>query len=113
MRPPGPSGHAPLMMGRQVAASAHEAKRGLPRQPGKPGRRIGFESEESLLGADDHVASVWRILNARDDMSRLAGWLGHRRGGRMRAGSRGGTLGLLRLLDGSRRTGRRLRVLLE
>src|SRR6266702_671666 len=89
MRPPGPTGDAPLMMRREVTGFSHKAKRGLCCQPGKPLRGIRLKREETLLGTDHDVASFCPILDARQDMSRLAGRLSCG----TRAGSRGGGLG--------------------
>src|SRR5438067_721168 len=105
MRPPGPSRDAPLMMSCEAAQFSHKAKRGLLRQPGKPLRGIWLKREQPLLGADHDVASFWPILDARDDMSRLAGRLGCA----TRAGSRrcglGWTLGRPGRLRRSQRDG--------
>src|SRR2546430_3627866 len=107
VRPPSSSGDAPLMMGRQVAASAHEAKRGLFGQPGKPRRSIWLQGEEPVLGTDHDVASLGPILNARDDMSRRAGRLGcATRAGSSRGGL-GWTLGRRGRLGRSQRDGNR------
>src|SRR5947207_3224865 len=56
MRAPGPVGHSlDLMMSGEAPVSTHKAKRGLRRQPGKPGRRLGFQREQTLLRTDHHV----------------------------------------------------------
>src|SRR5260370_10127886 len=86
---PGPSGNAPLMMSREAAHFAHKTKRGLLCQPGKPLGGIGLKREQTLLGADHHIVSSAPIFDAREDMSRLAGGLGCRRGGGTSARSRG------------------------
>src|SRR5260370_15581000 len=83
MRSPGPSRDAPLMMRRQGATLHHKAKRGLRCQPGKPLRGIWCKWEQAVLRADHHVASLWPILDARQDMSWLAerfGWGTRERG---------------------------------
>ncbi len=90
MRPPGPSGDAPaLMMCRQAAKLSHKAKRGLRCHPGKPRWGIWLKGEQSALGTDYHVMPLAPILDARDDMS----WLAGRFGCGTRAGSRESRLG--------------------
>src|SRR6266567_981154 len=89
MGAPGASGDAALMMRRETAPLSHKAKRGLLCQPGKPHRGIWLKREQAILGTDHHRVSLIAILNARDDMNRLA----RRPGCRTRAGSRGGGLG--------------------
>src|SRR5690349_5200161 len=88
---PGPFGHAPLMMGREMTRFPHKPKRLLLGHPGKPLRRIWLKWEQTLLGADHDVASLLVILDARDDMNRLGG----RFGSGTQAGSRACGLGSL------------------
>src|SRR6185312_10180095 len=84
MGAPGPIGDAPLMRSREVSLFSHQAKRLLLSHPGKPLRRIRLKREPTFLGTDDDIASVLAILDARDDMDRLARCCG----GGTRAGSR-------------------------
>src|SRR5260221_3996888 len=65
MRPPSSTGDAPLMMRRQAAHLSHKAKRGLLCQPGKPLWGIWLKREQAVLGADQHIASLPAILDAR------------------------------------------------
>src|SRR6266851_4572636 len=114
MRAPGPVRHPQhLMMGGEAPLLAHKAKRGLRRQPGKPGRRIGLQGEYAVLRAGHHVASLWPILDARQDMNWLARGLGCRTRAGSRGGGLGGTTGRLGLLGRSRRDGWLLPVLLK
>src|SRR6266702_2773413 len=103
MRPPGPTGDAPLMMRREVTCFSHKAKRGLCCQPGKPLRGIRLKREQTMLGTDHHIVSLIAILNARDDMNRLARELGCRTRAGSRGGGLGGTTGRLGLLRRCRR----------
>src|SRR5260221_12782249 len=109
----GPSGNAPLMMSRKAAHFSHKTERGLLCQPGKPLGGIWLKREYAVLRAGHHVASLWPILDARQDMN----WLARGLGCRTRAGSRGGgvwgTTGRLGLLGRSRRGGWLLPVLLK
>src|SRR5260370_24746826 len=89
MRPPGPSGNAPLMMSREAAHFSHKTERGLLCQPSKPLGGIWLKREYAVLRAGHHVASLWPILDARQDMN----WLARGLGCRTRAGSSGGGLG--------------------
>jgi hypothetical protein len=111
MGAPGPSLDVPLMMSGEVACSSHKPKRGLLCHPGKPLRGIWLQREQALLGTDHHVVPLLAILNARDDMHRLARGLGCR----TRAGSRGGGLRWTRSRPGLRGQSRRAggRVLLK
>src|SRR5216683_5469688 len=89
MGAPGASGDAPLMMRRETTPLSHKAKRGLLCHPGKPLGGIWLKREYAVLRAGHHVASLWPILDARQDMN----WLARGLGCRTRAGSRGGGLG--------------------
>src|SRR5712692_2078156 len=95
---PGASGHAPRMMGREAAPLSHKAKRGLLGYPGKPLRAVWCKREQPLFGTDHHVVPPARILDARDNMSRLVGRIDCG----TRAGRRGGGLVWTHLLSGLR-----------
>src|SRR5713101_8573191 len=113
MGAPGASGDAPLMMRRETTPLSHKAKRGLLCHPGKPLGGIWLKREQALLGTDHHIVSLISILNARDDMNRLARELGCRTRAGSRGGGLGGTTGRLGLLGRSRRDGWLLAVLLK
>src|SRR5713101_9252887 len=113
MRPPGPSGNAPLMMSREAAHFSHKTERGLLCQPSKPLGGIWLKREYAVLRAGHHVASLWPILDARQDMNWLARGLGCRTRAGSRGGGLGGTTGRLGLLGRSRRDGWLLAVLLK
>src|SRR6266567_8009748 len=78
MSAPGASGNAPLMMSREAAPFSHKTKRGLLCQPGKPLGGLWLKREYAVLRAGHHVASLWPILDARQDMNWLARGLGCR-----------------------------------
>src|SRR6266702_6284662 len=113
MRSPSPSGNAPLMMSREAAPFSHKTKRGLLCQPGKPLGGLWLKREYAVLRAGHHVASLWPILDARQDMNWLARGLGCRTRAGSRRGGLGGTTGRLGLLGRSRRDGWLLPVLRE
>src|SRR6266700_2039089 len=77
MGAPGASRDTPLMMSREAAHFSHKTKRGLLCQPGKPLGGIWLKREHAVLRADHHVAPLWPILDARQDMN----WLARRFGG--------------------------------
>src|SRR5260370_3424418 len=107
----GASGDAPLMMRRETTPLSHKAKRGLLCHPGKPLGGIWLKREQAMLGTDHHIVSLIAILNARDDMNRLARQLGCRTRAGSRGGGLGGMTGRLGLLGRSRRDGWLLPVL--
>ncbi len=99
------------MMSGEVAHLSHKAKRvllGSPRQT-TPGYQAQMGA--ALFGTDHHVVSIRSILDARDDMNRLAGGFG----GATELGEEGAGLGgrCARLLWRSRRGGRLDRARLE
>src|SRR5258708_5423858 len=84
MRPPGPFLDAPLMMSREVARFSHKPKRVLLCHPGKPLWGVRLKREHAVLRTDHHIVPLLAILDARDDMNRLAGRFG--------SGTRAGSL---------------------
>ena len=66
MRSPGASRNTlKLTMSGETTRLAHEAKRRTRRQLGKPVQRIRLKGEQTVLRADDHVASLRCILDQR------------------------------------------------
>src|SRR6266487_5985139 len=88
MCPPGPFGHAPLMMCREVAPFSHKAKRVLLGYPGKPLLRLWLQGEQAALGTEHHIVPLLAVLDARNDMNRLGRRFGCGRGSGTRAGSK-------------------------
>src|SRR6266487_1833663 len=79
MGPPGPFRDAPLMVSGEVTHRSHKAERVLLFYPSKPLLCIRADGKQPLLRTDHHIATIPSILDAWDDMNRLAWRFGHRR----------------------------------